>query len=258
MTALPPLALAYHGVADVPLAEDPDALFVRPAALEAQVRLLQRRGYRTLPFGDLADRVARGEGEGFLALTFDDGFAADLENLVPVLERTGAVATVFVVPGLYGRPHPTYPSVRCLTAEQVQALGRHVEIGSHTVRHLDLTTLSAQEQRAELRDSRDALEQLLQRTVDTVAYPLGRADAVTLDAAQEAGYRAGCLTSAAGAWDRPLELPRQDMGNGATRLGLRLKQVDRYEPLLRLLPARALRRGVRVLKARLPASTTRW
>lgn len=255
---LPPLALAYHGVADVPLAEDPDSLFVRPAALESQVRLLQRRGYRAVSFGDLAELVARGEGDGCLALTFDDGFAPDLENLVPVLQRTGAVATVFVVPGLYGRPHPSYPSVRCLTAEQVQALGQHVEIGSHTVSHLDLTTMTADRQRAELRDSRDALEQLLQRTVDTVAYPFGRADAVTLDAAEEAGYRAGCRTSAAGAWGRRLELPRQDMGNGATRLGLRLKQADRYEPLLRLLPARALRRGVRILKGRLPASTTRW
>src|SRR4051794_8752711 len=34
---LPPLALAYHGVADVALRDDPHGLFVRPRDLERQV-----------------------------------------------------------------------------------------------------------------------------------------------------------------------------------------------------------------------------
>lgn len=249
-TPLPPLALAYHGVADVAPAADPHRLFVRPQDLERQVRTLRRWGYRLVPFGELAERAAAGGGAaaGLAALSFDDGFADNLGQLAPLLAQLQAPATVFVAPGLLGRPHPDHPAARCLTRQELVELGSQVEIGSHTVRHLDLTSLSPAEQLRELRDSRDVLEQLLQRPVDAIAYPYGRADQVTVQAAREAGYRTGCRTTGRGCWDLPLELPRQDMGNGDSLLGLRLKARSRYEPLMRWLPARAVRRGLRLLR----------
>ena len=44
-------------------------------------------------------------------------------------------------------------------------------------------------------------------------------------------------------WDLPHHLPRQDMTNRCTLFGLRLKRDDRYEPLMRLAPARAAPTG---------------
>jgi peptidoglycan/xylan/chitin deacetylase (PgdA/CDA1 family) len=114
-----------------------------------------------------------------------------------------------------------------------------------------LTRLPPGEQLNELRDSKAQLEETLQRPVDTVAYPFGRATLDTVLAAREAGYRGACRTAGAGSWEEPLTIPRQDMSNYSTRLGLALKRRDLYEPLTATLPGRALRRGSRLLKTHL-------
>ena len=56
---IPPLALAYHGIADVSLSRDPDRLFVRPQDLRRQIERLRKWNYRLVSFGDLAEEVAR-------------------------------------------------------------------------------------------------------------------------------------------------------------------------------------------------------
>jgi hypothetical protein len=47
---LPPLVLAYHGVADVPYAADPHLLFIAPDDLRRHIDVLRRWGYRLVSF----------------------------------------------------------------------------------------------------------------------------------------------------------------------------------------------------------------
>jgi peptidoglycan/xylan/chitin deacetylase (PgdA/CDA1 family) len=242
-SARPPLALTYHGIADVPLRRDAHHLFVRPDDLVRQITRLRKWGYDLVTFGELAARLGHGNAGGAAALTFDDGFADNLHVLVPVLQRLSAPATVFVVSGWLGRPHPRAPSASILNADEVHALHAHgVEIGAHTVTHPDLTCLSYPEALAELAGSKQALEDLIDARVDVVAYPYGSATAETRTAAQEAGFRAACRTSGEGSWTDLYDLPRQAMENRASLMGLRLKRDDRYEPLMRLRAARGVRR----------------
>ena len=249
---LPPLALAYHGVADVPLRRDPEGLFVRPQDLRRQIAKLREWGYRLASFGELAGEVARGEGAGIAALTFDDGFADNLETLAPLLREVDAPATVFVVSGWLGRPHPSVPWTRILTAEELRELGEaEVEIGGHSATHADLSVRSYDGAREELSRGKGELEEVLGRPIEVAAYPYGRANEETVRACRDAGFRAACGASARGAWDNQHFLPRQDMDNCCTMLGLRLKRDDRYEPLMRLLPARAVRRVSRRVTAAL-------
>jgi peptidoglycan/xylan/chitin deacetylase (PgdA/CDA1 family) len=249
MPSPPPLALAYHGVADVPLREDPHGLFVRPRDLRRHIRALRRWGYELVTFGELAARAAEGRGPGSAALTFDDGLADNLHELVPVLREEGARATVFVVSEWLGKPYPYRPASRMLTTEELVDLHRAgVEIGGHTATHPDLTTVSASTAERDLRAGRETLEDLIGAAVDVLAYPYGRATAESREAAGRAGFRAAARTSANGSWSDPLDLPRQDMDNPATMLGLRLKRDDRYEQAMGLAPARALRRAVRAAK----------
>ncbi len=230
----PPLALAYHGVGDLPLRRDPNALFVRPQDLTRQIRRLVSWGYRLVTFGQLARSVAEGEGRALAALTFDDGPVDNLHVLLPLLRAHGVTATVFAVSGWLGEPYPYAPGVRLLTTDELRTLhAAGVEIGSHTATHPDLSTLDYDGALAELATSRRDLEAVLDAPVEVAAYPFGRAAESTLRACADAGYRAACRISGRGSWDRPLELPRQDMNNGATLIGLRLKRDDRYEPLMR-------------------------
>lgn len=249
---LPPLALAYHGVADVSLRRDPEGLFVRPQDLRRQIAKLRGWGYRLVSFGELAGEVARDGGLGLAALTFDDGFADNLETLAPLLVEVEAPATVFVVSGWLGQPHPSVPWTRILTADELRDLqAAGIEIGGHSATHADLSTLSYEDALEELSRGKRELEAVLSEPVEVAAYPYGRANEEAIRACRDAGFRAACGASARGTWDDPHFLPRQDMDNRCTMIGLRLKRDNRYEPLMRLLPARAARRLSRRMSAAL-------
>lgn len=241
---LPPLALAYHAVGVVGRGEDPHGLVTHPRLLARHIEGLRRWGYRLVSFGDLAADPSPGRA----ALTFDDGFADNLHELVPVLEAAGAPATVFAVSRLLGQPHPDVPSRRFLTAEELWELARHVEIGSHTAGHVDLGALDEDAASDELRRARADLQELCGGPVDILAYPFGRVSEAAKRAARATGHRAACGISGQGSWSDPFHLPRQDMTSGATLLGLRLKRLDRYEPLVQSPPARAARALTRLVR----------
>jgi len=226
------------------LSADRHRLYVRPRELRRQVETLRRWGYELFTCGDWARRVGEGTAAGCATLTFDDGFADNLHTLVPLLEELGAPATVFVVSGWLGGSHPDVPGARIVDAAEVRALhAAGVEIGAHTVSHPDLTELAPVAALEELRASKAVLEDVLGLPVPTLAYPFGRATSQTVDAAREAGFSAAVRALGQGSWDDLLDLPRQDVGNRASRLGLRLKRDERYIPLMSHLPVRIVRRA---------------
>ncbi|HZQ26768.1 MAG TPA: polysaccharide deacetylase family protein [Acidimicrobiales bacterium] len=239
-SGLPALALAYHGVRDVSVRHDPHRLFTSPAAMARQIDQLRSWGYQLVSFGDLAAAAASGSADGLVALTFDDGMVSTLTELLPVLTEHDAPATVFVVSGWDGHVHPDAPYERSLFHGEVRVLAdAGVEIGSHSSVHRDLSVVGFDQAVAELRASRLALSDLTGQPIDVLAYPYGRASTVTREAAAAAGFRAACRTSGEGSWDDPLDLPRQDMLNQSTLMGLWLKRHGRYERLARSVTGRA-------------------
>jgi peptidoglycan/xylan/chitin deacetylase (PgdA/CDA1 family) len=242
------LALAFHGVSDVSLRRDPQGLFVSPDELRRHVARVRSWGYRLVGFAELAALAGQGRADGHAALTFDDGFADNLETLVPLLRADDVPATVFVVSGWLGEPHPDAPWTRIVSREELRELGGAVEIGAHSTSHDDLSSLSYEDARADLETCKRELEAVV-GPVSTVAYPYGRANADTIRACRDAGFAAACRTSGEGSWDDPHNLPRQDMLNRSSALGLRLKRDNLYEPLMRFTPVRAARRASRRLKA---------
>ena len=151
-----------------------------------------------------ADRAAaamswRGTLPGRMsALTFDDGYADLYEHALPVLTRHRIPATVFVVSATltdggtvdWVDDAPAH-ELRTLTADQVLAMQEAgVTFGSHSRAHLDLTTLSYEDCVADLRSSREVLQDVLGRRVALLAYPRGRHDPDVRRAAAAAGYEA--------------------------------------------------------------------
>lgn len=89
--------LTYHRVADASI--DPQLLCVTPSHFSEHLRVLRDHGaclsLRELVRGCAVGRLPhRG-----IVVTFDDGYADNLLNVAPLLERAGVPATVFVSTG---------------------------------------------------------------------------------------------------------------------------------------------------------------
>jgi peptidoglycan/xylan/chitin deacetylase (PgdA/CDA1 family) len=248
-----PIVLAYHGIADVPLTRDWYRLFVRPEEIRRHIARLRAWGYRIVTFGELAAAARDGNARGLAALTFDDGLADNAASLPGLLAETGTAATVFVISGRLGRSHPDAPWARIATADEVRSLhAAGVEIGAHTVSHVDLTQLDHAGALAELAGSKQQLEEVVGAPVDVAAYPFGAVNGTVVEACRDAGFAAACGSRGRGDWSEPLNLPRQDVVNRQTRLGLYLKRDDRYEaamkPLAPLVGSPPGRLGIKLIR----------
>src|SRR5262249_46657861 len=85
-----------------------------------------------------------------------------------------------------------------------------IEIGSHTVDHVELPTLSQAQATKELVGSRRALERHLGHPVQWFAYPAGRFDATAVQRVRDAGYVLAVTTEPGSdhSAQQPLELSR--------------------------------------------------
>lgn len=93
--------LMYHRVCEVP--SDPWELCVTPTHFAEQLDYL-RQHYRILPLRALVRFLQNGQvPKRAVVVTFDDGYADNLWNAKPLLERYSAPATVFVTTGYLGR-----------------------------------------------------------------------------------------------------------------------------------------------------------
>jgi peptidoglycan/xylan/chitin deacetylase (PgdA/CDA1 family) len=96
------LILLYHRVADV--AADPWSLAVTPGHFAEHLAVL-KRDYRPVSLAEVAKSEERGAWSverGGVAITFDDGYADNWQNAVPLLARAGMPATFFVTAGMVG------------------------------------------------------------------------------------------------------------------------------------------------------------
>lgn len=191
------LVLCYHAVSE----DWPSPAAIAPDRLRTQLRFLLRRGYRPLT---LSAALAEGAPRKAMAVTFDDAYVSILEVGLPVLDKLGVPATVFVPTDAAGAAGQMTWSelaqwvgtkheheLRCMSWAQLRTLSdRGWEIGSHTCSHPHLTEIGEEEATAELNSSRAACEEALQRSCTSLAYPFGSYDRGVIDLVAAAGYEA--------------------------------------------------------------------
>ena len=251
--------LCYHAVAsdwDAPMSMEPE-LFARHCTW-----LRRRRSVVPLDVAlawiDRNGRLPR----GMTALTFDDGFGSVHSEVLPQLRRTGLPATVFLVAETLtergravdwvDRP-PAYP-LATLTLDQVLEMRADgVDFQSHSWAHRDLTTLTYDECRDDLRRSRELLENLLGAAVTQLAYPRGRHNATVRRAAREAGYSVAFALPESREEAGALAVPRVGIHRGNGTAALRIKSTRPYLSVRTssgYAPARHLLTGARAVTTR--------
>jgi peptidoglycan/xylan/chitin deacetylase (PgdA/CDA1 family) len=233
--------LMYHRVGDFPgRVKAHGALYCHLPRFRAQMKLFKLLGYRVISLDEAAAGL-RGEAPlppRPLVLTFDDAYVDFLENAAPVLKAHGYPATVYAVSGLVGKtsswvaPEGLEPASLMNAAQlrAVQDLG--FTIGSHTVTHPHLAQADDARIRAEARDSKAALEDILGTRVDHFCYPYGSHDIRAVEAAAAAGYVTGttCVRAAATPEDDLLTLPRKAVSRGDDMFGVAWKLLTKNLP----------------------------
>jgi peptidoglycan/xylan/chitin deacetylase (PgdA/CDA1 family) len=111
--------------------------------------------------------------------------------------RRAALDRMLAESGENAQARPTH---QILTAAELQRLASDdlVEIGAHTVTHPQLSSQPIESQRAELRESKRWLEDLLGRRVSSFSYPFGGTgdySPQTVDAVRDAGFTRACTTT---------------------------------------------------------------
>ncbi|HEY5494638.1 MAG TPA: DUF5719 family protein [Candidatus Anoxymicrobiaceae bacterium] len=101
-----------------------------------------------------------------VTLTFDDGYETNITTMLPVIQSLGLPATQFVAT-TYAEGIPSQEAIL------LQLKNAGLEIGSHSVTHPDLTTVSDSRLAYELKHSQQYLQGLIGAPVPNFATPFG-------------------------------------------------------------------------------------
>lgn len=214
--------LIYHVIANAPATAQLPELFVDPTTFAAQMAWLSRHRYAAVSMNQLYDAWF---GDGKLpdrpvVLSFDDGYRGDFVYARPTLLRLRWPGNLNLLVGNLGDE---------LSDRMVeQLINDGWEVDSHTISHLDLTTLSGARLRHEVGDSRRVLRRDFHQPVNFFCYPAGKFDAATIRAVRRAGYL-GATTEVPGNASRDsmyqLHRVRVDGSDGVSGLATKLKRA---------------------------------
>jgi peptidoglycan/xylan/chitin deacetylase (PgdA/CDA1 family) len=207
----PVSVLFYHRVADV-FRNDwtmPTATFAK------QIHWLKER-FDIVSLEDAQRRIASGRNcRPTVCLTFDDGYAENMDFALPLLLSEKIPFTYFVSTNhVFGnRPFPhdvaAGQPLEPISLSQLRELAAAgVEIGAHNRNHIHLGVVSSDEILDEIVGSKHDLEQALEREIRYFAFPYGQpADLSTaaFEIAYNAGYQGVC--SAHGGYNFPGDDP---------------------------------------------------
>jgi peptidoglycan/xylan/chitin deacetylase (PgdA/CDA1 family) len=211
--------LMYHRVAPADqVGTSLPGLVVPPDLFEAQLQALVAAGWQSITAAQLAADLAAGvevTARTFV-ITFDDGRRDGYTQAFPILQRLGLVATFYVITGRVN-------DAGSLTASEWRQLASGgMEIGSHTVNHVRLSTASDPVARSELTASEARIASVTGQRPTTFAYPFGGEDPIDQSLVEEAGYAmaftegGGCSVS----WFNRFAAPRIRVSPGTTPVDL--------------------------------------
>jgi len=181
--------IMYHYVEYV---KDPDdtirkKLNTTPAQFEKQLISLKKNNYETYFVKDIPDII-----NGLVdystqsaVLTFDDGYKDFYSNAFPLLKKYHMRGTIYIIQNDIGKPE-------FLSHRQIQEMldSLLIEVGSHTLTHAYLKTMSDNAAKKQIVESKKKLEEEFNIKVETFAYPNGAFNQKTVELVKEASYSA--------------------------------------------------------------------
>jgi peptidoglycan/xylan/chitin deacetylase (PgdA/CDA1 family) len=168
---------------------------VLQSEFELQMAYLKRNRYQVITLDQFVDFLEfKGQvPERAVVITFDDGWASTSSIALPILQKYGYKATLFVTMRLIGTDK------KALTWKQVKALEDSgvIDVQCHTRTHPNLADPEERDLKGyldflndEMIASRDVLKKQVGKSCRYLAYPYGATNHLVVALAQKAGYRA--------------------------------------------------------------------
>ncbi|MED3908155.1 polysaccharide deacetylase family protein [Peribacillus simplex] len=181
--------LMYHSISEG------NGLRVPREEFQLQMAWLRENGYYTLSPEEafLVLTENRLPSEKCVWLTFDDGYTDNYTEAFPILKENDMKATVFMIGKSIDKGHH-------LTENQMVEMSRNgISIESHTINHLELNRMTAKQQEAEMVQSKELFDRILDQDTTVLSYPVGRYNEESLRLSEEAGYKMAVTTEPGGA-----------------------------------------------------------
>lgn len=140
--------------------------FVKPSTLEEQIKFVVDNGYESVFVNEIGSIQKYNKPVCF---TFDDCFVYFYNNAFPLFKKYNVKATIFVIADyINGENYLTDAQIKEMSDSGL------IDVECHTSKHLDLTTLNEEKLQYELKNSKEKIENITKKNIDTICYPYGK------------------------------------------------------------------------------------
>jgi peptidoglycan/xylan/chitin deacetylase (PgdA/CDA1 family) len=210
--------LLYHQIGEMPTIDTNLDCFCSTTEFYRQMDFLKQSDFRVISLKTAIDLAfnAKEINANYIVITFDDGCEKFYDTTFPILDSFNFPATVYPITGFLGDfvtlRGKSYPHLKILSERMLLELSKvGVEIGAHTVNHLKLTNTSEKEAEFQIKYSKEYLEQLLGKKIDSFSYPHGDYNTNTIRMVKESGFTNALTCKSGFAQDAQsiFEIPRK-------------------------------------------------
>jgi peptidoglycan/xylan/chitin deacetylase (PgdA/CDA1 family) len=170
-------------------------LNITVSKLEEQLKILKFLKKETITFSDL---FSKNVSPRSVILTFDDGYENHYRYLLPLLEKYQMKAVVYILGNFNIRKNFwDIPKGECeyklLKKNQILKMSKSefVEFGAHSMTHCSLPDQSFQKIKTEISNSKNHIENLVQKSIYSFAYPYGNLNEKIKNYVKKSGFYFG-------------------------------------------------------------------
>ena len=224
--------LMYHNITD----DKNDKSSVYYKDFYKQIKILTNLNYKSLNLKDICDENYKKK----FVITFDDGYENISKISQEILLEFDQKATCFIVNNKIDKLNDwdqfskNTKLSKIMNFNQIKEwINNGFEIGSHTLDHKDLTSLSIKEKKIQICDSANRLNEKFGINVVSFSYPYGKYDEECIDILDKNyDYAVTTKKSLFNPFkNKMLEIPRISIGHHTSTFKFLLKNFTIYENL---------------------------
>ena len=182
----------YHSISEHIGKEKHNKWRVKPEDFEKQMNWFYKNNWKSFTISELVslDKIP----EKSFVITFDDGFEDNFTNALTILQKYNFKATIYLVPNQktnHWEEKNTSVLSNLLNNEQILQMQNSelIEFGSHTLSHVNLSTITDEQLLNELKKSKEEVENIIKKECEAFAYPYGKFDEKIVSFVKEVGYK---------------------------------------------------------------------